>query len=926
MAYLGGGATANQNEHSAATQDLAAAMAGIAVHDHLCLIYESREEQFATVVPFISGGLAAGQRCLYVADDNTVEYVRAALHDAGIDDSEAVARGALGVLTKRDAYLRNGTFDPDEMIAFLAAAVAAALEDGFSALRVTGEMTWVLGGEPGTDRLLEYEAKLNYFFPGVQALAICQYNRSRFAPQVLTDVVRTHPLVIAGRTVCRNFHYVPPDELLQAGGADRELDRLLGTLLQVQQTHEALEQASRDWSATFDALKDMVCLLAADGTVLRCNRAMTVFLGLPSDQVAGRKCYDLMHGARTFFAECPYRRMQRSGRRETVELPLGDRRYQVTVDPLFGDGGAIVGAVHAVQDITEAARAQAAVAEKSRWLEAVNGLAVELAAAPADADIGAVLSTRLREATDAAAVSFGPYDQETQTIGPMYLDCAPGVLSLMSTAARHRLMAARTPVDDGLYSTIVETVVATLPTLTEASAGVVPPSVGTLLQRATGVDRFIALAFVAENELYGSSLLAFRADTPDPPRDLLEAFAYMAALEMRRRQAEAHLRASEARARFWAGVVDNAGEAIGIGYPDGRLREPNKAWFDLLGYTREELTQTDWAADLTPPEWLDAERAALAQLERSGRPVRYEKEYIRKDGSRVPIELLTHLSTDADGAPCYIGFVTDISERKRAKAEILRLNEDLERRVRERTRELDAANRELHGIVYSVSHDLRTPLRAVDGFSQTVLEDHGEALGRQGRSDLQRVRAAAQRMGELIDALLSLTRISRQDVELSAVDLSALARRLVDELRRAQPERVVDVSIEEGLVCRTDEDLAEIVLANLLANAWKFTARCEAAHISFGAESQDGERVYFVRDDGAGFDPSYAGKLFVPFERLHSEDEFPGLGAGLATVARVLARLGGRWWATGEPDVGATFYFTLPEPDAAAREQAGGVA
>jgi PAS domain-containing protein len=192
------------------------------------------------------------------------------------------------------------------MILFLAEATAAAKADGFSALRVTGEMTWVLGGEPGTERLFEYEAKLNYFLPEHDALAICQYDRRRFAADVILDVIRTHPVVISGDLVCDNFHFVPPDDFLQPDQPAREVDRLLSSIIDVERARQTLEQASRHWSATFDAMNDMVCLLARDGTVLRCNQTMSNLLGLGADEVVGKKCYELMHGSSTFFEKCPY--------------------------------------------------------------------------------------------------------------------------------------------------------------------------------------------------------------------------------------------------------------------------------------------------------------------------------------------------------------------------------------------------------------------------------------------------------------------------------------------------------------------------------------------------------------------------------------------------------------------------------------------
>ena len=242
------------------------------------------------------------------------------------------------------------------------------------------------------------------------------------------------------------------------------------------------------------------------------------------------------------------------------------------------------------------------------------------------------------------------------------------------------------------------------------------------------------------------------------------------------------------------------------------------------------------------------------------------------------------------------------------------LNADLERRVERRTAQLHAANEELEAFAYSVSHDLRAPLRAVDGFSRLVLEDEGAALSPSGRADLERVRAAAQRMGLLIDDLLGLSRLSRRDLVLEPVDLSRLARDAVARLAEQDPGRHVEVRIAYGCHAVADGGLAGVVLDNLLQNAWKFTAGRDPAHVEFGETESDGEQVFFVRDDGAGFDPERAGQLFQPFHRLHRDDEYPGSGIGLATVRRAVARQGGRCWAEGAVDRGATFFFTLPAP------------
>ena len=237
--------------------------------------------------------------------------------------------------------------------------------------------------------------------------------------------------------------------------------------------------------------------------------------------------------------------------------------------------------------------------------------------------------------------------------------------------------------------------------------------------------------------------------------------------------------------------------------------------------------------------------------------------------------------------------------------------DELEQRVAERTTQLEAANKELESFSYSVSHDLRAPLRSIDGFSQALFEDHGDKLDEQGRSDLQRVRAATQRMALLIDDLLNLSRVTRGEMRRETVDLSALVKSIAVELTSAEPERRVDLAIAEGIVTQGDPRLLRVLLENLLRNAWKFTGKHSAARIEFGISQNNGKPAYFVRDDGAGFDMAYAHKLFGAFQRLHAMTEFNGTGVGLATVQRIVHRHGGRVWAEGKVDHGATFYFTL---------------
>jgi signal transduction histidine kinase len=242
-----------------------------------------------------------------------------------------------------------------------------------------------------------------------------------------------------------------------------------------------------------------------------------------------------------------------------------------------------------------------------------------------------------------------------------------------------------------------------------------------------------------------------------------------------------------------------------------------------------------------------------------------------------------------------------------ANEELQRLNDSLRRQKDA----VESANRELESFSYSVSHDLRAPLRSIDGFSQILLRDFSEVLGEAGARHLLRVRDSAQRMGQLIDDLLSLARVARSEVHRTDVDLSALARTIAERLRVTAPERDCLFTIEDGLHAKADERLVAIVLENLLGNAWKFTSKRPQARISFGGEPHGGELTYVVRDNGAGFDMAYAGKLFGAFQRLHSNKEFEGTGIGLATVQRVVQRHSGKIWAEGSVNCGAAFFFTL---------------
>ncbi|GAB4512467.1 MAG: hypothetical protein Tsb0026_16450 [Sulfuricaulis sp.] len=374
-----------------------------------------------------------------------------------------------------------------------------------------------------------------------------------------------------------------------------------------------------------------------------------------------------------------------------------------------------------------------------------------------------------------------------------------------------------------------------------------------------------------------------------------------------RRLMESERRASEARFRA---VADTANDAIISADSLGRVIYFNKAGERIFGYTAVEILHQPLTL-LMPPRFHATHEQGFRRFLAGGesRVVGRTVELAgkRKNGEEFPLEL--SLSTwKIDEEIFFTGILRDITQRRQAEESIRQLNGNLEQRAVA----VDAANKELEAFSYSVSHDLRAPLRSIDGFGQALLEDCADRLDDQGRQHLQRIRSATQRMGTLIDDLLMLSRVTRAEMRREPVDLSQLAQSVITGLEINEPGRKVECQLQTGMMADGDPHLMRIVLENLLGNAWKFTQRINPARIEMNSRTDDsGAHVYCVRDNGAGFDMTYTDKLFGAFQRLHAASDFPGTGIGLATVQRIIQRHGGRVWAEGEIGKGASFYFTL---------------
>ncbi len=376
-----------------------------------------------------------------------------------------------------------------------------------------------------------------------------------------------------------------------------------------------------------------------------------------------------------------------------------------------------------------------------------------------------------------------------------------------------------------------------------------------------------------------------------------------------RKLAEEAVRTSEARYRA---LFEHAPDGILIADAQSHYLDANASICRMLGYARDELIGMH-AADIVRPEEAEHITPALDTIN-AGKNYHREWQFRRKDGSVFPAEVIATLMPDGN----LLGMVRDVSERRAAERErergeeaIRELNALLEQRVLERTAQLESANKELEAFSYSVSHDLRAPLRAVDGFSRIVIEDYAKLLPEEGRHYLENVSRGAQQMGRLIDDLLTFSRLSRLPLACRTVDVDALVQKILVELASQREGRAIELTVGNLPLCSGDPALLKQVWVNLISNALKYTQRRNPAKVEIGCEAGVDGNVFFVRDNGAGFDMRYADKLFGVFQRLHRAEDYEGTGVGLAIVQRIVQRHGGRVWAQAAVEQGATFYFTL---------------
>ena len=420
-------------------------------------------------------------------------------------------------------------------------------------------------------------------------------------------------------------------------------------------------------------------------------------------------------------------------------------------------------------------------------------------------------------------------------------------------------------------------------------------------------QRDVRSSFRSFDEI-GQLATAFNGMADEIQRDLAQLAAN--AVELKHR---------EQGLRKFSLAIEHSQVSVLITDAKGVIEYVNPKFIENSGYSFEEVVGRT-PAILKSRQVPEAVYADLWKTVLSGRDWQGELLNLRKDGQLYwENSYISPLKDDNGRITHFVAIKEDITQRKRAEESTAHLNAELERRVAERTRQLTSSNRELEAFSYSISHDLRAPLRGINGFASLMAENCKGCGKSESLGFMARIQRASVRMGNLIDDMLDLSRVARSEIRIEPVNLSGMARSICEDMACAEPDRLVQVDVQDGLSVNGDANLLQTVLENLLGNAWKFSSKRDTARIVFGCNEVDGEGQYFVRDNGAGFDMKYAGKLFGTFQRLHGPQEFEGNGIGLAMVRRIITMHGGRTWAESVPNEGATFYFTL---GAAAHDQA----
>ncbi|GAB7020545.1 MEDS domain-containing protein [Halostagnicola bangensis] len=757
-------------------------------NDHLALVYESRDEQFQTAIPFVRQGLERGERCLYIADENSKAEVRAAMETAGIDTEATLESGALTIDTAANSYLQNGAFDPDEMLSILSTAIDDATES-YNGFRITGEMTWVLSESTDLEDLIEYETKLNQFFPQANAIALCQYNRKRFSPEIIRDIIKTHPYVVQQQTICQNFYYTPPADFFGPETPKNTVNRMMDTLYDRSTAKNELEERQQSLHEQTEIMADSTQTFEEklqDLFELGCERFGLDFGGLARVE------------PETDSFELEYTNATEDAFEPGLEMPLSETFCPAVIDR----SGVTAVTDPSLDDFDETIAHQ-------------------------ECGVSAYLGTYLEfEAT--ANRTFFFVSQEQKSEG--FSDDERTFHRLLSQWVKYELEQEKR---ERHQRTLYEIAADTDRTFEEKLDAIFE----------LGCERFdLDVGCIARI---------------DKPNDALE--------------------------------IELTSESDGEVVPEGEV-PLSEAYCQSIVSGQETISVTDPVGD---------------GFEETAAYDEYGIEtYL---GTRIELEACqdrTFFFVSDEGRS------REFSAAERTFHHLMGqwIKYELEQRHREE--DLKESNERLEQFAYAASHDLQEPLRMVSSYLELIDRRYGEELDDTGEEFLEFAVDGADRMREMIDALLTYSRVETHGKSFEPVEMDDVFEGVLESLQIQVEEQNAAISTESLPCVRGDSSQLQQVVQNLLSNAIKYSGE-EPPQIHVSAEQHGRKTIISVHDDGIGIDSDNADRIFDVFDRLHSREEYAGTGIGLAICERIIERHGGEIWVESEPGEGSTFSFSL---------------
>lgn len=900
----------------------------------LCLLYDKDPaEQMPVLVPLIEQGLAQHEQFIYIADDQAIDAVAAQLQRGGIDVPRHRARGAL-LLWTREQWRQPGELDSDRKAAQVRELIDAARQAGFRGIRLAVEMTNALSPNLDAARIEHWEATLNTLgtsdFP---VRILCQYNRSRLSADAVIAALHTHPTVIVGEHVCPNVFFHAPSLLNGDSGAGARAEWMIAQLKQHRISaleREALvrertrllevESARQKIADVLESLSDAFVGIDADGRFAFVNAAAEKLFGRRAADLLGEGGWALQVATLGWEIACACRSAleERTGiELEHFHTPW--RRWlAVKIYPSSTGGLSAFFRDITAQKLNEAAL-HAATAELEMQVNDLRRLhdvswsvSRNLAQEPILREI--LRATLEVHQADLGLIALEDGERHLLRIGVSsgfsadYLYSLGEQLPGAEACEACRRQQHRIVVEDTERDPLLE------PSRETARRGGFRAVHGTpLVQRSGGTIGVLVVYFrearrPTERELQLVDLYARQA------ADALEAVSLR---EHARRELAESRRADDADRRL-AAIVESSDDAIVSKDLNGRILTWNKGAQQIFGYTPAEAIGQSITM-IIPPERQGEERLILSRL-RAGEPIdHYETVRIRKDGVRINVSLTVSLLRDGDGNVIGASKIArDITDQKKAEAALRSAQEqlqahaeELEQRVLERTASLREANTQMEEFSYSVSHDLRAPLRAIHTYAQILQGDYGDRLDDTARDYLQRIERNSERMEKLTQDILTYSRVARTDVALTAVDLEQLVDDLLCQHVELQAS-AADVEVHRPfLPVRGHETSLGQCIYNLLTNAVKFVAPGVRPHVHLRTEAAGPYVRLWVEDNGVGVPPEYQGRLFQVFERLHQRDRYEGTGIGLAIVRKAMEKMGGHYGVESDGRQGSRFWIEL---------------